>query len=67
MLLIKHCLAQESITSIESWLAQLPDCLENLVAHAQIQTALATRMQQLREEIVALYAELPMVDSGMDE
>jgi len=67
MLLIKHCLARESITSIESWLAQLPDCLENLVAHAQIQTALATRMQQLREEIVALYAELPMVDSGMDE
>jgi len=65
--LIKHRLAREPITSIESWLAQLPECLENLVARAQIQKALATRMQQLREEIVALYAELPMVDSGMDE
>jgi len=65
--LIKHCLDRESITSIESWLAQLPECLEDLVARAQIQKALATRMQQLMEETVALYAELPMVDSGMDE
>jgi len=47
--LIKHCLDRESITSIESWLAQLPECLENLVARAQIQKALATRIQQLRE------------------
>jgi len=65
--LIKHRLARESVASIESWLARLPKRLENLLARAQIQTALATRMQQLREEIVALYAELPMVDSGMDE
>jgi len=54
--LIKHCLDRELITSIESWLAQLPECLEDLVARAQIQKALATRMQQLMEETVALCA-----------
>jgi hypothetical protein len=65
--LIKSSLTWGRLTSIDSWLARLPARLMDLDAQAQIETILATREQQLVEEALGFFAELPMVDSGMDE
>ena len=67
---IQHSLTWELSMSIDNWLASLARCPNwfiNHDAHAQIQNILAIRMQQLREETVELYVELPMADSETDE
>jgi len=66
--LIRAGLTWDQVISIETWLAHLPAILENQDAHAQLETILANRKQELVEEVViGLFAELPMADSGMDE
>ena len=52
------------LTSIENWLAHLPEILENQDAHAQLENILATRRQELVEETIGSFAELPMADSS---
>ena len=54
------------LTSIDSLLANLPEILENQDAHAQLGHLLATRKQELVEEAMAFFTELPMA-SGRDE
>ena len=63
----KAGLTWDQLTSIDSWLADLPEILENQDAHSQLENILATRKQELIEETMVFFAELPMVDSGMDE
>ena len=58
--LIRSSLTWASLTSLESWLTQLPKELENQVARAQMEDILATRKQQLVEENLGFFAELPM-------
>jgi hypothetical protein len=65
--LIKSSLTWGRLTSIESSLAQLPARLMDLDAQAQIETTLAARKQQLVEETLKFFAELPMAGSGTDE
>jgi hypothetical protein len=62
--LIKSSLTWGRLTSIENWLA---GGLLNLDTQAGLETTLATIKQQLVEETLGFFAELPMADSGMDE
>jgi hypothetical protein len=65
--LIESKLSWARLTSFELWLAQLPETLENHNAHTQLEHILARRKQQLVEETLALFSELPMPGSWMDE
>ena len=65
--LVKSNLTWDSIISLENWLAQLPESLQNQDAHVQMEGILATRKQQLLEENLGLFTELPMADEWMDE
>ena len=56
--LVKSSLTWVSLTSLENWLARLPEGLENQDAHAKLRHILATRKPQLTLEFFA--AELPM-------
>ena len=56
--LVKSSLTWVSLTSLENWLADLPERLENQEAHTKIQDILATRKPQLTLELFA--TELPM-------
>ena len=60
-------LTWDQLTSIENWLTHLPEILEDQSIHPQLGNILATRKQELVEETIGLFAELPMADSGMDE
>jgi hypothetical protein len=64
--LIESKLSWARLASLEIWLAQLPETLENHNAHTQLEYILARRKQKLVEEALALFAELPMTDSWMD-
>jgi len=55
------------LTSFEDWSAQRLMHLENPAAHAQVEVILAAVKQQLMEETLALFAELPMAGPCMDE
>jgi len=55
---VKSKLTWVSLTSLENWLAQLPERLENPDAHSKIRDILATRKPQLTLEFFA--TELPM-------
>jgi hypothetical protein len=56
--LVKSSLTWASLTSLENWLARLPDSLENQNACAEMRQILATRKPQLTLELFA--TELPM-------
>jgi len=58
--LTKSSMTRDRLTSLESWLAQTPEELENQDARAQIEYILDTRRQQLVEETRDLFEELPM-------
>ena len=58
--LIHSSLTWARLPSLENWLAQLPEALENEDAHAQIGYILATRKQQIIEETLGFFAELPI-------
>ena len=55
--LVKFSLTWVSLTSLENWLARLPERLENQDAHTRMRQILATRKPQLTIESLA---ELPM-------
>jgi hypothetical protein len=65
--LIKSSLTWGKLTSIEDWLAQLPQLLENQDVHMQIKSILATRKKRLIQETLRFLAELPMADSELEE
>ena len=65
--LIKSSLTWPSLTSLETWLARLPEGLENQDAHIQMECILATRKRQLEEENLGFFAELPMADEYLEE
>src|SRR5258706_13908696 len=62
--LTKSSLTCDSIISLENWLAQLPKYLD---AQSQMESILATRKHQLVEEILGLFAELPMASEWREE
>ena len=65
--LIKSGLSWDSVMSLENWLARLPEILENHNAHTQLEHILATRRQQLTEETLGLFRELPWADKWVDD
>ena len=65
--LAKSSLTRDRIISIENWLAELPQSLENQDAHAQIDGILVARKHQLVEEDLVCFAELPMANEWMEE
>ena len=58
--LVKSSLTWVTLTSIENWLARLPEGLENQDAHTTMEHILATRKQQLQQLTLEFFAELPM-------
>jgi len=65
--LIKSRLTWASLTSLENWPAQLPGGIENQGAHTKIQHILATMKQQLVEETLGFFTELPMENEWLEE
>ncbi len=65
--LIKSSLTLDSIISLENWLAQLPERLENQDSYTQMEGTLATRVQQLMNENLGFFAELPMAREWPEE
>jgi len=65
--LTKSRMTWANLTSLENWLAQLPERLENQGAHAQVQHILATMKQQLVEETLGFFMELPMENEWLEE
>jgi len=65
--LIKSGLTWVGLTSLENWLAQLSEGLENQGANTKIQYILATMQQQLVEETLGLFKELPMENEWLEE
>jgi len=51
--LVKSSLTWASLTSLENWLVQLPESLENKAAHTKMRRILATRKPQLNLEFLA--------------
>jgi len=65
--LIESSLTLGRITSLESWLAKIPERPENHNIHTQLGHFLATKKQQkLAEETLGLLAELPKAHLWMD-
>jgi len=65
--LIKSGLTWAGLTSLENWLAQLSEGLENQGANTKIQYILATMKQQLVEETLGFFTELPMENEWLEE
>jgi len=65
--LIQSRLTWADLTSLENWLAQLPEGLENQSAHTKIQRILITTRQQLVEETLGFFTELPMENEWLEE
>ena len=60
--LSKHSVASDQVASLETWLAQLPEILGNQDAHVELGNVLVTRKQQIVDETLRIFAELPMSD-----
>ena len=60
--LIKHSMTSDQLASLETWLAQLPAILENPNAHVALGNVLATRKQEIVDETLRIFAELPIAD-----
>ena len=65
--LIGFRLTWASLTSLENRLARLSEGLENQGAHTKIQHILATIKQQLVEETLGFFMELPMENEWLEE
>ena len=65
--LVKSRLTWARLTSFENWLARSPIHLENPDAHPHMELILTTVKQQLMEETLGFFAELPMASPWMDE
>jgi len=65
--LIKSRLTWVNLTSLENWLAELSEGLENQGAHTQIQHIQATMKQQLVDETLGFFTELPMENEWLEE
>ena len=58
---IKHTLNWYQLRSLETWLVWLPDNLQNQDAHVQLESLLATRMEQIVvDETLRYFVELIM-------
>ena len=58
--LIKYSLTWCQLNSLDAWLAQLPANLENQEAQVKLENVLATRKQEIIDETLRCFAELPM-------
>ena len=58
--LFKYRLTLHQVDSFDIWLAQLPKNLENQDAHVKLDNILATRRQEIVNETLRCFAELPM-------
>jgi len=56
-----------SLTSLENWLTQFQEGLENQGSHTQIEPILAAMKQQLAEQTLGFFAELPMENEWLEE
>ena len=65
--LIKSSLNWSSLTSLENWLARLPEALENQGARTQVEHILAIRKRQFEEENLGFFAELPMAGEWLEQ
>jgi hypothetical protein len=65
--LVKSSLNGPNLTSLGHWLAQLPKSVENREARMQIVQIMTTRKQQLGEETLGCFAELPMENEWLEE
>ena len=65
--LIKSRLTWMSLISLENWLAQLPEGLENQDARTQMEHILSTKKWQFEEENLGFFAELPMADEWLEQ
>src|SRR5258706_12377132 len=64
--LIKSSLTWATLSSLETWLASIPESLDNQDAHTRMDYILATSKQELVEESLGCFAELPMAGSLID-
>ena len=65
--LIKSSLTWARLTSLENWLANIPDGLDDHDSRSQMEHILATGKDRLAEETLGFLAELPMAGSWIDE
>ncbi len=65
--LTKSSLSWGSIISLENWLAELPEGLENQDARTQMDSILATMKQEFVEGNLGFFAELPMASEWLEE
>ena len=61
--LTKHTMNQYQLASLDAWLAQLPEPLENQDARVTLKNVLTIRMQQIVDETLKFFTELPMAYS----
>ena len=59
--LAKHRVTSGHLTSLDTWLAQLPEILENQDAHVKLENVLSTAKQHIIDETLRSFAELPMM------
>jgi len=64
---IKSRMTWANLTSLENWLAELSEGHENQGAHTQVQHILGTMKQQLVEETLGFFTELPMENEWLEE
>ena len=65
--LIKSSLTWSSLISLEDWLAQLPEGLENRGARTQMERILTTKKRQFEEGNLGFFAELPMAGEWLEQ
>ena len=65
--LIISRLTWDSLTSLENWVAQFPEGLENQGSRTQMEPILVAMKQQLAEQTLGFFAELPMENEWLEE
>ena len=59
---VKYRSTWGQLDSLDTWLAQLPEYLENEAAHVKLENVLATRKQEIEDEALGFFKELPMAE-----
>ena len=57
---IQHSLHWDQLTSLETWLAQLPYVFERQDVYVKLENVIATQKQQIADATLGFFAELPM-------
>ena len=59
---VKHRATWGQLDSLDTWLAQLSEYLENEDAHVKLENVLATRKEEIEDETIKCFKELPMTE-----